>query len=35
MDKLKQIGYSKPFHTLEQGIDDYVKKYLDKGMASY
>lgn len=30
MDKLKQIGYSKPFSTLEEGIHDYVKNYLEK-----
>ncbi len=28
MDKLKAIGYATPFHTLEEGIDDYVKNYL-------
>jgi len=28
MQKLINIGYDKPFHTLEQGIDDYVKNYL-------
>jgi len=31
MDKLKSIGYHKPFHTLEEGIEDYVKKYLVQG----
>jgi ADP-L-glycero-D-manno-heptose 6-epimerase len=31
MNKLRSIGYSKPFHTLEQGIDDYVKNYLASG----
>ncbi|MDF3077859.1 MAG: ADP-L-glycero-D-manno-heptose-6-epimerase [Sphingobacteriaceae bacterium] len=31
MDKLKSIGYHKPFHTLEEGIDDYVKNYLVPG----
>lgn len=25
MDKLKSIGYSKPFHTLEEGVESYVK----------
>lgn len=29
MDKLKSIGYKKPFHTLEEGIKDYVQNYLD------
>ena len=28
MDKLKNIGYSKPFHTLEEGVNDYVSNYL-------
>lgn len=28
MEKLKNIGYTKVFHTLEEGIDDYVKHYL-------
>lgn len=31
MDKLKGIGYHKPFHTLEDGVDDYVKNYLVPG----
>ena len=30
MDKLKRIGYSKEFTSLEDGIDDYVKNYLAK-----
>ena len=28
MNKLKNIGYSRPFHTLEEGITDYVQQYL-------
>jgi ADP-L-glycero-D-manno-heptose 6-epimerase len=28
MNKLKGIGYSKPFHTLEEGVKDYVQNYL-------
>lgn len=28
MNKLRSIGYSKPFHTLEEGMKDYVKNYL-------
>jgi ADP-L-glycero-D-manno-heptose 6-epimerase len=28
MAKLKSIGYTKPFHTLEEGVSDYVKEYL-------
>ncbi len=30
MDKLKKIGYVKPFHTLEEGATDYVQNYLMK-----
>lgn len=30
MGKLRGIGYDKPFHTLEEGIADYVKGYLMK-----
>ena len=28
MKKLKKIGYTKPFQSLEEGTDDYVKNYL-------
>lgn len=28
MHKLLSIGYDKPFHSLEDGIEDYVKNYL-------
>jgi len=28
MHKLLRIGYTRPFHTLEEGIEDYVKNYL-------
>lgn len=28
MEKLRSIGYSQPFHTLEEGIEDYVTNYL-------
>jgi len=28
MNKLKSIGYSKPFYTLEEGVKDYVQDYL-------
>ena len=31
MDKLRSIGYSQPFHTLEEGIKDYVTNYLIPG----
>jgi len=35
MDKLKNIGYSAPFHSLEAGVEDYVKNYLSAGMKYY
>ncbi len=28
MSKLRSIGYNKPFHSLEDGIGDYVQNYL-------
>ncbi|MEO5500121.1 MAG: ADP-glyceromanno-heptose 6-epimerase [Ginsengibacter sp.] len=28
MDKLKSIGYSEPFFSLEEGVGDYVRNYL-------
>lgn len=31
MNKLRSIGYNKPFHTLEEGVKDYVQNYLSKG----
>lgn len=31
MHKLQSIGYTKPFHTLEEGISDYVTQYLSEG----
>lgn len=30
MEKLRSIGFDAPFHTLEEGIADYVKGYLAK-----
>jgi len=30
MSKLKSIGYTKPFYSLEEGIKDYVQGYLSK-----
>lgn len=30
MEKLRGIGYDKPFHSLEDGVEDYVKGYLLK-----
>jgi ADP-L-glycero-D-manno-heptose 6-epimerase len=31
MKKLIGIGYKKPFHTLEEGISDYIKNYMVPG----
>ncbi len=31
MRKLRGIGYDKTFHTLEEGVKDYVCNYLEKG----
>ena len=31
MTKLKSIGYQKPFHTLEEGVTEYVQAYLATG----
>ena len=30
MDKLRSIGFDKPFSSLEDGVDEYVKEYLLK-----
>ncbi len=30
MSKLRSIGYDKPFHTLEEGVTEYVTKYLSE-----
>ncbi len=30
MNKLRSIGYSKPFYSLEEGVADYVGRYLSK-----
>lgn len=35
MRKLKSIGYNKSFHTLEEGIKDYVQNYLMQEMAIF
>jgi ADP-L-glycero-D-manno-heptose 6-epimerase len=32
MKKLIDIGYIKPFYTLEEGVKDYVQNYLVKGL---
>jgi ADP-L-glycero-D-manno-heptose 6-epimerase len=31
MQKLINAGYSQPFHSLEQGVGDYVRNYLAVG----
>jgi ADP-L-glycero-D-manno-heptose 6-epimerase len=31
MSKLRSIGYDKPFHSLEEGVKDYVQNYLMEG----
>jgi ADP-L-glycero-D-manno-heptose 6-epimerase len=31
MNKLKQIGYTDSFYSLEQGVDEYVRNYLKSG----
>ncbi len=31
MEKLRSIGYDKPFTSLEDGVADYVKNYLSEG----
>lgn len=35
MDKLKKIGFDIPFHTLEEGVQDYVGNYLNNDLAHY
>jgi ADP-L-glycero-D-manno-heptose 6-epimerase len=32
MEKLKSAGYTAPFYTLEEGVDDYVRNYLSKNI---
>ncbi|MCF8334095.1 MAG: NAD-dependent epimerase/dehydratase family protein, partial [Bacteroidales bacterium] len=31
MEKLRNAGYNRSFHSLEEGIGDYVRNYLAKG----
>lgn len=31
MEKMSKAGYNKPFITLEDGVDDYVRNFLKKG----
>jgi len=35
MNKLINIGYTKPFHSLEEGATDYVQNYLIDGLKYY
>jgi ADP-L-glycero-D-manno-heptose 6-epimerase len=35
MEKLKSIGYAKPFGSLEDGTLDYVRNYLTQGMKTF
>lgn len=35
MQKLKEAGYDKPFYSLEDGVVDYVRNYLNKGLKKY
>jgi ADP-L-glycero-D-manno-heptose 6-epimerase len=35
MSKLRGIGYSREFTTLEEGVNDYVTNYLQKGLKRY
>lgn len=31
MGKLRAVGYNRPFTSLEEGVDDYVRNFLSKG----
>ena len=31
MDKIRTAGYTQPFYSLEDGVDDYVRNYLSSG----
>ena len=35
MNKLISIGYTKPFHSLEEGVKDYVTNYLQQDLKIY
>jgi ADP-L-glycero-D-manno-heptose 6-epimerase len=35
MNKLISIGYSKTFHSLEEGVKDYVTNYLQQDLKIY
>lgn len=35
MQKLYNAGYQQPFYSLEAGVDDYVRNYLQRDKAIY
>ena len=35
MDKLRRVGYTEPFYSIEDGVRDYVQNYLMKDYAIY
>lgn len=35
MEKLRSVGYTEPFYTLEDGVKDYVQNYLARGYEIY
>lgn len=35
MEKLREVGYTKPFYSLEEGARDYIRSYLEKDFAIY
>lgn len=35
MDKLRAAGFKQPFHSLEEGVTDYVQNYLAKDFAHF
>lgn len=35
MDKLRKVGYTKPFYSLEEGAKDYVQNYLEHEFMIY
>ncbi len=35
MGKLRKAGFTESFHSLEEGVGDYVRNYLDKGYAHF
>ena len=35
MDKLRKVGYTKPFYSLEDGAKDYVQNYLEHEFMIY